>query len=171
MLAGSHVLFGTGSFLLVSPWVGFETQEAFVYLPVVILGALLPDLDARRSALKKWWLIRFLTMPFRWLGHRTWTHSLLILLILFTPLMYLEGSVCKALLALNLGYASHIVADWMTHRGVPLLYPLNLQFRAPMTFRTGAWIEKPIALLPFWVMAWLYLEYGVFQLPVAWLAS
>lgn len=171
MLAGSHVLFGTGSFLLGSPWLEFATEEAFLYLPLVVLGALLPDLDARRSALKTWWVIRFLTLPFRFLGHRTWTHSLLIVAILFAPIVYLEGEFCKALLALNFGYVSHIVGDWMTHRGVPLLYPLNVQFRAPMTFRTGSWIERPIALLPFLAIAWLYHEYGVFALPESWLPS
>lgn len=168
MLAGSHMVFGAGSFLLASPWVGFGYPEAFYFLPIAIFGALLPDLDARQSALKKWWWVRWLTLPLRFFGHRTWTHSLIILWVIFWPLNYLEGISWQILLALNIGYASHILADWMTHRGVPLLYPIKWQFRAPLTFRTGSWIEKPMALIPFLVMAGFYVHYGDYPIPAPW---
>lgn len=168
MLAGSHIVFGTGSFLLVSPWVGFEGSEVFYFLPIAILGALLPDLDARRSALKFWWWVRWLTYPLQLFGHRTWSHSLLMIAILIWPLSYLQGLEKQLLLALIIGYASHIIADWMTHRGVPLLYPLKLQFRAPITFRTGSWVERPMAWLPFGILAGLFLYYGDYPIPVAW---
>lgn len=67
-----------------------------------------------------------------------------------------------------IGFISHIVADSMTHMGVPLLYPLKWKFRMPLTFRTGSRIELAAALLPFLLMAGLYVYYGDYPIPIPW---
>ncbi|BBP46908.1 hydrolase [Thiosulfatimonas sediminis] len=166
MLAGSHMVFGTGLYLLTSPYTGFDYPQVYYYLPLVMLGSLMPDLDAHRSALKRSLFSRCLWSPLTLLGHRTWSHSLLILGLLFLPLQNLTDSAYFALLAFNIGYASHILGDWLTHRGVPLFYPARTAFKSPLPFRTGSFIEVPIALLPFLVMAGFYLfesHHGLLQ--------
>lgn len=166
MLAASHVVFGTGLYLLASPYSGFDYPQVYYYLPLVVLGALVPDLDSRRSALKRTWLSRCLLLPLTLLGHRTWSHSLLILLLLSLPLMHLQDWQKMAMLAFNIGYASHIIGDWLTHRGVPLFYPSKTAFKSPWPFRTGSFIEVPVALLPFLIMAGFYLfesHHGLLQ--------
>ncbi|QKI88382.1 metal-dependent hydrolase [Thiomicrorhabdus xiamenensis] len=158
MLAASHVVFGSGLYLLSSPCLGFGYPEVYGFLPLVILGALVPDLDARQSVLKRFWLIRGLFLPLSLLGHRTWTHSLVALVLLTMPLFSLSDGAYQALLAFNIGYGSHIFADWLTHRGVPLFYPSKTAFKSPFPFRTGSMLELPVALLPFLIMAGVYLS-------------
>ncbi|MBN2646624.1 MAG: metal-dependent hydrolase [Thiotrichales bacterium] len=165
MLAGSHLVFGSGLYLLASPALGMDFPQVYAYLPLVLLGALAPDVDARRSRLKRWLWLRALLWPLTLLGHRTWTHSLWILLLLSSPLLSLPpGLGYHALLAFSFGYGSHILADWMTHRGVPLFYPLKTAFKSPLSFRTGSWLELPVAMIPFGFMAGLYLSDTPFDL-------
>lgn len=166
MLAGSHVVFGSGVYLLSSPWMGFEYPQVYYFLPIVMAASLVPDLDARHSVLKRFWLIRWLFLPLTLLGHRTWTHSLVVLMLLATPLLYLQGCACKAMLAFIIGYASHILGDWLTYRGVPLFYPAKTAFKSPFPFRTGSVVELPVAMLPFFIMAGFYLfevHHGLLQ--------
>lgn len=77
--------------------------------PLVVAGALLPDIDHPRSILGR-------RMPFvGWiLTHRMFTHSFLFagLLALIHP-------------ALGLGCAAHILLDAVNPTGCPLLYPIR----------------------------------------------
>ncbi|CAN8140663.1 inner membrane protein [uncultured Thiomicrorhabdus sp.] len=166
MLAGAHVVFGAGLYLLTSPYTGFDYPEVYYFLPFAILGSLMPDLDSRRSALKRSGFSRCVLLPLTLLGHRTWSHSLLILFLLSLPLMHLEGMQKMAMLAFNIGYVSHILGDWLTHRGVPLFYPARTAFKSPLPFKTGSAIEMPVAMIPFLIMAGFYLfesHHGLLQ--------
>lgn len=157
MLAASHMVFGSGLYLLVSPCLDFAYPQVYYFLPLAILGSLVPDLDARQSVLKRFWLVRWLFLPLTLLGHRTWTHSFIMLGLLAAPLFSVQGCTYQALLAFNIGYVSHILGDWLTHRGVPLFYPARTAFKSPFPFKTGSIIELPIALVPFLIMAGFYL--------------
>jgi membrane-bound metal-dependent hydrolase YbcI (DUF457 family) len=47
----------------------------------------------------------------------------------------------------GIGYASHILADWFTTEGVPLLWPNRKRFRSPLSFRTGGLGELLFSLV------------------------
>jgi len=97
-------------------------HKDWLALGAALLGSLLPDIDTPKSSLGR--LLPFLSIPIerRW-GHRTLTHSLLLVAglgLVCLPLYFLHGSLYGALL---IGIISHLMADCATLSGVPLFYP------------------------------------------------
>lgn len=98
------------------------------------VGALLPDLDHPRSTLGR-------MLPgsgvLRWtVGHRTATHSVLALVLLWWLTLRLPGPVH---LGLSVGFASHLLLDAVSG-GVPLLWPLGSRLRLPTV---PEWLTVP----------------------------
>jgi inner membrane protein len=100
---------------------------------------------------------------FRTVGHRTLTHSLLgvaLFVVLVSPVAPLSPDLFLALVA---GYASHLVADALNKRGVPLLWPVGRPFRLlPRGIRSGGIAEFAVALV---VVA--AAGYGIYALHLA----
>jgi inner membrane protein len=83
----------------------------------------------------------------RTVGHRTLTHSLVGVLIFALPVWLFLGAFSNLALALVVGYASHVFADALNTRGVPLLWPLGKRFRlVPGGVRSGGAVEIAVAL-------------------------
>lgn len=153
MVGKSHVIFGIGTYWMTGLVINEHTiaQDAAYWLlftPLAVLGALFPDLDHHNSRIKRNFIVWILSIPLTLFGHRTWSHSLLIVITMSSLLLVLPEYLHQAWLAFLVGYASHILGDWMTPHGVPLFYPIKTKFRSPLNFHTGSWIEYPIALLP-----------------------
>lgn len=82
-------------------------------------------------------------LPFRILPHRTITHSIWIpcvLIVVFA--IYPHWATLTACVA----YISHIIADMLTPRGVPLLYPIIRNSWGLGLIRTGSLIERFLAV-------------------------
>ena len=140
----SHITFGLGSYLLAGallPEESFPLEEWLIFTPVAIIGALFPDLDHHNSKIKPNLLIKVLTVPLTVFGHRTWSHSIAIMLAMSALFFAIPEQFHLVLIAFLVGYASHIVGDWMTPAGVTLLWPLKTKFRSPLNFRTGSMVE------------------------------
>lgn len=141
------------------PLLGLKiTHEAAL---AAAIGALLPDIDTKNSAMG------FLLFPItralraRGLRHGTYTHSLLALPIVFSLFVllptYVQPQGFPTYLAVALGYVSHFFGDAMTKRGVLLLYPFrpnetfvypwNPRWRIKAYSRDEFWIFLPAALL------------------------
>lgn len=101
-------------------------------------GAVLPDLDASDSYLKRLSIkgIAPLYVPatllHQMLGHRTLTHSFLglgiAMVIVALPLgLWLGASVG---IAVACGYLSHLLLDACTPSGIPLLFPKPTRYHA-----------------------------------------
>ncbi|MGV3266082.1 MULTISPECIES: metal-dependent hydrolase [Cytobacillus] len=155
MIAVTHQTFGITFGLIaiiILQLVGIHPEgigETIFFFLLVLLGSLLPDLDTTKSKLgRKLWPIAFLISLF--VKHRTATHSLLfvggVIISSGFAVIILKLTWFYAL-AIGLGTISHITGDWLTSRGVPLLYPFRKErFKAPITFRTGSWTERWICL-------------------------
>jgi len=141
------------------PLLGLEiTPEAAL---AAAIGALLPDIDARNSAMGLLLFPLTKALRARGLRHGTYTHSLLALPIVFSLFVLLPTSVqpqgFSTYLAVALGYVSHFFGDAMTKRGVSLLYPIrpnesfvypwNPRWRVKAHSRGEFWIFLPAALL------------------------
>ena len=83
------------------------------------VGLLLPDIDLSGSTISR--LLHFY-LP---IGHRTWTHTIWILLLLFLC-SFLTNSM--PLLCLTLGYFYHLFCDSLSVCGVCWFYPIS-QYR------------------------------------------
>jgi inner membrane protein len=164
MNATTHAIFGVaalaGSFLLVG-----EEPPLYAY-PAAVVAAWLPDVDNPRSRLGNGlsrmknpvlnritrpvsWALRVTSfLLFRTVGHRTLTHSLLgvaLFVVLVAPVATLSLDLFAALVA---GYVSHLVADALNKRGVPLLWPAGRSMRLlPRGVRSGGVTEFAVALV------------------------
>jgi inner membrane protein len=120
------------------------------------VGALLPDLDARESRLKRVTVgagIAPFALPslvlHRTLGHRGMLHSLigLVLTALLLGVPLLHWLDWQPALALLLGFGSHLLLDACTKAGVPLLWPDRTRrhlLPARLRFTTGSAAEEAL---------------------------
>lgn len=176
MNATTHAVFGVAALVGASLFTG-EEPALYAY-PAAAVAAWIPDVDNPRSRLGNGlsrtkspvldglvrpvsWALRALSFVlFRTVGHRTLTHSLLGVLIfaaLISPLAALVPGLYAALLA---GYASHLFADALNTRGVPLLWPMGKPFRLlPGGVRSGGASELVVA-----VIVVLATGYGLYEL-------
>ena len=125
MKAPNHIAGGivfTGIFASLSGVNIFATPLA---IGMTVLASLLPDLDHPKSAIG-----RSLYPVSRWInrnyGHRTITHSGIVLIIATLTISFTEKIIAgQTTLSLIFFYAfsSHLVLDMMTLQGIPLLYP------------------------------------------------
>ncbi len=161
--ATTHAAFGVAAFAGASLFVGVE-PPAWTY-PAAVVAAWLPDVDNPRSRLGNGLsamenpFLNAITRPVSWLlqtasfilvrtvGHRTLTHSLLGLALFALPIYSLLGAFPALQLALVAGAASHIIADALNTRGIPLLWPLGPTFRLiPGGFKSGGVLELAVGL-------------------------
>ena len=150
----THALAGVAAIWVLPTSMTTETLASLTIFAA--LGALLPDLDANESQIKR---LRFAgIMPFtplalalnRTLGHRGLLHSLLgwgLATLLFSPLLFLPlaGMGTMGLpLALSIGYASHLATDACTKSGIPFFYPRRKRYHLlprPLRITTGSMAE------------------------------
>ena len=76
-------------------------------------------------------------------GHRSFTHSLLFLMIMVIVMdsFVTNESVTAGILV---GMVSHLVLDMATRNGIKLLFPLKIRVRFPLTTRTGGTVESVV---------------------------
>jgi inner membrane protein len=162
--ATTHAVFGVAA--LAGAGLVFGTDPPAYAYPVAVAAAWLPDVDNPRSTLGnglsrvKNPVLNALSRPFSWalkttsfvlvrtVGHRTLTHSLLGILLFSLPVWLFLGEFPNLSLALVAGYASHVFADALNTRGVPLFWPVGRPFRLlPGGVRSGGAVEVAVALL------------------------
>ena len=119
-------------------------------VPSAVLTCLLPDIDHPKSFLgqRLSWISKPVARAF---GHRGFTHSLLAVgmgvwgLAQVEAPWLLSGAVKDALIV---GYLSHLLGDWLTPMGIPLLWPWRRRFRLPgLPLKSGGGYERAFCLL------------------------
>ncbi|MGV3244519.1 metal-dependent hydrolase [Staphylococcus sp. 11261D007BR] len=118
----------------------FETVTTIVLSGV---GSIFPDICHTQSKIGRHFRLLSLFIKHMF-GHRTLTHSLLFLAVIYfllhilqTPLYYMIGIIC--------GMLSHIILDMLTPRGVKLFFPLPIKVRFPLRFKTGGVVDISLA--------------------------
>ena len=120
------------------------------------IGALLPDIDQASNRL--WDLLPAGESIGKALGvfmkHRGISHSLVGIFLIDKLSFWLTSNLFNpdfvntqmVYWSLMIGVISHIVADSFTEEGVPLLYPLKINFGVPpikpWRIKTGGWFEN-----------------------------
>jgi len=132
----------------------------------VSIGALFPDMDQAGNDL---W--NFLPATHSLGGvlrrvfykHRTLTHSLVGVYLTYRFLGWLLPKLLNPayvdphliLYAFIIGFLSHLIADSFTEEGLPLLFPINLNFGIPpiksWRIKTGHWSENLIVFPSVWI--------------------
>jgi len=110
--------------LLLLIWIAGQRLQ-WLALFILVLGALLPDLDNQASLLGR--ALPFLSRPLQdTLGTRQAWHTPAVaagLAILGLPLLAVGG--WQAWIALPLGFLAHLLVDLFSPRGIMLLWPLS----------------------------------------------
>lgn len=155
MTGNTHIIGGLAASLAFAQVTDYEP---IILVGAGIVGALIPDICHGGSKIGRKFkvLSKVINTLF---GHRSFTHSLLFLVliaILLTSFIDNESIVTGILV----GMASHYILDMATKNGIKLLYPLKITVRFPITTRTGGTVEY----LVFAVLSLLtvYFGYGVF---------
>ncbi|KYK25744.1 hypothetical protein AYK26_01880 [Euryarchaeota archaeon SM23-78] len=108
--------------------------DKYLFLAIVVLAALLPDLDTQ-SFISKKSRLGFLRLFFE---HRGFFHSILPMVFFMILAFLITGNPYYSL-AVLIGFASHLVFDSLTKKGVAWFWPSKLRIRGK--FRTGGLID------------------------------
>src|SRR5699024_4592753 len=142
MTGKTHLVGGVASALVVASATSYDPTTLIISGAV---GGLLPDICHSGSKIgrKAPVVSRVGTMI---LGHRTFTYSLLFLLISWnlSETLLTNESITYGLLT---GMVSHFILDAATKSGIKLLYPASFTVRFPITTRTGGAIEHIVLAL------------------------
>ncbi|OIO82647.1 MAG: hypothetical protein AUJ88_01575 [Gallionellaceae bacterium CG1_02_56_997] len=158
MMAFTHAAAGATSALLVAQHLHAGPIQTLLVLSGGVAGSYLPDIDHPKSAFGS--RVLPLSLPISAIfGHRGITHSLIaavaisgLLWWVFQRANWHEGIAVPVLVGIAVGYLSHLLGDWLTNSGVPLLWPSKRRFVSPLKLCTGDFREYILALLMYgWV--------------------
>jgi len=144
-MVASAAVFSSGSFVLTG-------DPQWSYLPAVLFGSLLPDMDHPNSKIGRRMVRTIILAPIPYmlyylLGHRTITHSLIAItfwIALVASLFYIqiEAVYVVAIMCIGIGYILHLTQDYFADRGIPLFYPFShRRYMAAATVHTGGVAE------------------------------
>lgn len=149
MRGNTHILGGITASLA---YAQVTDHDPIIMVGAGIVGALLPDICHGGSKIgRKLPMMSKVINTF--FGHRTFTHSLLFLVIVASVLnSFIPNDAVKA--GLLVGMVSHYVLDMATRQGIKLFFPLSMTVRFPVTTKTGSKVENIVfsvlALLSFY---------------------
>lgn len=144
MLAATHIIFGMGCSLVSAGALGLPPEQTAVMVIAGGFGSLLPDIDHPSSTFGR--RIRPLSNLIGWIfGHRGITHSLIAVLALAT-LLARHAHIPVWGIGLIVGYLSHLLGDWLTPAGIPLLWPIKNRWVSPFSFKTGGSMERVVGI-------------------------
>jgi len=104
--------------LLLFPFIG---QTWYTFIPLVLLGSLLPDVDHKNSKINRMVpLTRWIPTIF---AHRGFFHSIFPAIIIYAGLHFAKLDIIGIPLAI--GYTSHLASDCLTRLGCNLLHPIS----------------------------------------------
>ena len=152
MLLRTHIVFSSLVALMLIDYL--KIQRQLLFMIVVLLFTLMPDIDEKTSFISKKIKISFLLRLFT--SHRGIFHTVLIPFVL----MILFYSINQKTVAFGIltGYVSHLFLDSITKRGIMPLYPIKKKLRGFLV--SGSFFEKIL----FFVLVLLNVLYLVFLL-------
>ena len=149
MMVQGHIMIGAAVYIAAKHY--FYGQSWYIAPGVMIealcvfLGVLLPDVDHPSSTIGK--RVKWLSYPvWAFFGHRGITHSLLFPLLIVFAGHYYNIAFMQWV---ALGVILHLLGDFLTPSGIPLLYPLKTSYRAPITIPTNGIGEAVFCLFAF----------------------
>lgn len=159
MMFKSHLAVAAGGYFVALNYLSdnFENLTTSLMLGglFTLLGATLPDIDHKNSFIGK--RLRFISGPISFLfGHRGLTHSLVPVV---ATLIYYGQSAPYWIVWLGFGYIMHLIGDYLTDSGIPVLWPLsNKRFKFLLVTKTNT-MGEPILVMIFLVtcLLWIFL--------------
>lgn len=154
MMAPTHMAAGAAAGLNIAHMAGFSPLLGMVLGAV---GSLLPDLDHPNGTIRN--RLSGSKLLLFWLSHRGITHSLVFLFILIAitqAFLPLPSGISRAITE---GFASHLLLDLLTKRGIPMFAPFSWENISLLPIRTGGMIET-LVIMPSLLLLILYMLLG-----------
>ncbi len=136
MLFNNHLIFSLFCCVIFIKYININYNINLLILVIFcLLFSLLPDIDHINSFIgNKFKFISYYIL--KYFGHRTITHSFIILYLLYLfifyfKFLYLFNISISIKYGIIIGYLSHILADMFTIRGVNIFWPFNFYFKFP----------------------------------------
>lgn len=143
MTGKTHLACGIFIGSSLSLYYGEDIFTSFTIVSLCGVSSLVPDICHFKSNLgKKLFPISFIIRMI--FGHRTFTHSLLFLILIYWGLKSIDSPE-PYLVSILSGMLSHIVLDMITPRGVKLFYPINKSVKLPFVFKTGGVVDLSLS--------------------------
>ncbi len=134
MLFKTHLLVGLFFALLFLP-----TEDKFIFLTIVLISSIIPDIDSRFSKIGKKKTFRILQF---FVKHRGIVHSFTFLLIVSLVFWFTYPNF---ILPFFLGYGSHLLIDGLTRQGIRPFYPFKFKIKG--IIRTGRRFETLVFVI------------------------
>ena len=137
MLFHTHLMIGLVFFLLFKDY--FTGGNEIVFLALLLLASVFPDIDDGKSKMKKASGIIGSVISYLF-KHRGIFHSLFMGLLLFVLFIIFWNSYYA--FAILIGYCSHLFGDLITPMGIKIFYPLS-DFKIKGRIKvggTGEWV-------------------------------
>jgi inner membrane protein len=139
---------------------GINILQDYRLLPIILIASLLPDIDHTKSIIGKIFFPIAKAINRRY-GHRTITHSLVVLVPLVALISAFQSAYfpsIKAAQVFGLAYGSHIIFDMVTVQGVPIFYPFRrnpcvLPGNPELRMRTNSIRQETVVFCLFMVSA------------------
>lgn len=135
MMKRTHLIIALAFALLFLPRVNYK----LIFLPVVLVCSLLPDIDTPNSQFGNKWYFRPLQFVSK---HRGILHSLSFCILFSIVLAFIFPILA---LPFFLGYSSHLIGDSFTQEGITPFWPWKKSSKGMI--RTGGRAEKGIFLV------------------------
>ncbi|QOV11509.1 metal-dependent hydrolase [Viridibacillus arvi] len=140
MTGNTHILGGITAGLAFAQ---ISNYDPLILIGSSVVGALIPDICHSGSKIGRTFRITSKIVN-KIFGHRSFTHSLLFLLLMsFVMNTYISNESITA--GVLLGMVSHYFLDMATKNGIKLFFPLKITVRFPLTTRTGSKVENIVA--------------------------
>ena len=133
MMGRTHMAFGLLAGLL---FFSVFKQKWYFFIPLAVLGSLLPDVDHENSKINRTIPVtRWVPMFFR---HRGFFHSIFPIVLIYFGFRYVGLDFVG--IPIVIGYSSHLFSDALTKLGCNLLHPVSTM-RVQGFIDTGGSIE------------------------------
>lgn len=143
MLGGTHALIGFAAGMYLARMSHSSPLELLGFGGLCALSALLPDIDHPHSSIRS--TTGFVgDLAFGWMKHRGVTHSITALGVVGLLMALIMPSHIGGLVV-TVGYGTHLLADFLTPAGIPLLAPISWKRVRIGIVRTGGFLEAVIA--------------------------
>jgi inner membrane protein len=116
-----------------------HVNNKLLFLALVMISTLIPDIDSSRSSMGKKIVFRPLQMMSE---HRGIMHSITMCVILSVAIVLIYPF---AALPFFLGYSFHLIADSFTIQGIKPFWPQKSVSKGPV--RTGGQVEKAVLVV------------------------
>lgn len=132
MIWKTHLAIGLAVAIYFSAYV----TEPWIFIPVVLIATLLPDVDSSFSYLGKKAIFR----PFQWTTkHRGIMHSYTFCIFVSFFISFFYPVIA---LPFFVGYSFHLIADSFTSQGIKPFWPLKFVSKGPV--KVGGKIDRTI---------------------------